>query len=110
MAKNAPNNLPAAIRKETGKGASRRARRNGKVGDTLMTFGNKLATNADFGARQTLYAAATDLPGDSFIGPQFAMWGPTGRTPLRSPLARDAKKAAGLWELSEQLTNTKFGL
>jgi NAD(P)-dependent dehydrogenase (short-subunit alcohol dehydrogenase family) len=81
-----------------------------RVGDALMTFGNKLATNADFGARQTLYAAAADLPGDSFIGPQFAMWGPTGRTPLRSPLARDAKKAAGLWELSEQLTDTKFGL
>ena len=75
-----------------------------------MTFGNKLATNADFGARQTLYAAAKDLPGDSFIGPRFAMWGPTGRTPLRSPLARDDAKAAGLWELSEQLTDTKFGL
>ena len=26
----------------------------------------------------------------------------------RSPLARDTKKAAGLWELSEQLTGTKF--
>ena len=44
-----------------------------------MTFGNKLATNADFGARQTLYAAATGPAlGDSFIGPQFAMCGPTG--------------------------------
>ena len=75
-----------------------------------MTFGNKLATNADFGARQTLYAAAKDLPGGSFIGPRFASGGPTGRTPLRSPLARDDAKAAGLWELSEQLTETKFGL
>ena len=28
--------------------------------------------------------------------------------PFRSPLARDAKKAAALWELSEQLTDTKF--
>jgi len=36
--------------------------------------------------------------------------GPTGPTGLRSPLARDGKKAAALWELSEQLTYTKFAL
>lgn len=82
----------------------------GKIGDTLMGFGNKLATDADFGARQTLYAAAQDLPGNSFIGPRFTMWGPTGPTPFRSPLARDAAKAAALWELSEQLTGTTFAL
>ena len=41
-----------------------------------MSFGNKLATDADFGARQTLYAVAQDLPGDSFIGPRFADVGP----------------------------------
>jgi len=40
MAKNAPNNLPAAIRKETGKGASRRARRNGKVVAVLYGHGS----------------------------------------------------------------------
>ena len=28
-----------------------------RVGDALMSIGNKLATDADFGARQTLYAA-----------------------------------------------------
>jgi hypothetical protein len=50
-----------------------------------------------------------DLPGDTFVGPRFAFTGPTGPT-VRSPLARDAKKAAGLWELSEQLTGTKFAL
>ena len=44
------------------------------------------------------------------LWPRYAMWGPTGPTPLRSPLARDAAKAAGLWELSEQLTDTKFPL
>ena len=82
----------------------------GKVGDTLMSFGNRLATDADFGARQTLYAVSQDLPGDSFIGPRYAMRGPTGPTPMRSPLARDATKAAGLWELSERLTGTKFSL
>ena len=68
-----------------------------------------MATDADFGARQTLYAVSQDLPGDSFIGPRFAMRGPTGRV-ARSPLARNAKTAAALWELSEQLTGTKFPL
>jgi NAD(P)-dependent dehydrogenase (short-subunit alcohol dehydrogenase family) len=81
-----------------------------KFGDALMTFGNKLATDADFGARQTLYAASQDLPGNTYIGPRLAMRGATGPTPFRSPLARDGKKAAALWELSEQLTDTKFSL
>ena len=68
-----------------------------------------VGTDADFGARQTLYAVARNLPGDTFIGPRFGVRGPTGRT-FRSPLARNAKKAAALWELSEQLTGTEFAL
>jgi hypothetical protein len=67
------------------------------------------ATDADFGARQTLYAASQDLPGDTFIGPRF---GSLGRTqPVgRSRAARDAATATALWELSEQLTGTKYPL
>jgi NAD(P)-dependent dehydrogenase (short-subunit alcohol dehydrogenase family) len=80
-----------------------------RVGDALMSIGNRLATDADFGARQTLYAASQDLPGNTFVGPRFAMRGPTGNA-IRSPLARDGKKATALWELSEQLTDTKFPL
>ena len=77
----------------------------------VFQAGNRIAaTTADFGARQTLYAASQDLPGDTFVGPRFAMRGPTGPTPFRSPLARDAKKATALWELSAQLTDTKFAL
>jgi NAD(P)-dependent dehydrogenase (short-subunit alcohol dehydrogenase family) len=82
----------------------------GVFGKVFQAGNSLVATSADFGARQTLYAASQDLPGDSFIGPRFAMWGPTGPTGLRTPLARDAKKAAALWELSEQLTDTKFAL
>jgi NAD(P)-dependent dehydrogenase (short-subunit alcohol dehydrogenase family) len=81
-----------------------------QLGTRFWDAANNLATDADFGARQTLYAVAQDLPGDSFIGPRFAVRGPTGPTPMRSPLARDATKAAGLWALSEQLTGTKFSL
>ena len=81
-----------------------------KLGDAVMALGGKyFATDADFGARQTLYAVAEDLPGDTFVGPKFAMRGPTGPA-WRTPLARDMKTAAALWELSEQLTGTKFPL
>ncbi|VEG57498.1 short-chain dehydrogenase/reductase SDR [Mycolicibacterium aurum] len=79
------------------------------LGERIARAGNRLATDADFGARQTLYAAAADVPGDSFIGPRFAMTGPTGPVP-RSPLARNRGKAAALWTLSEQLTGTEFPL
>jgi NAD(P)-dependent dehydrogenase (short-subunit alcohol dehydrogenase family) len=68
-----------------------------------------VGTDADFGARQTLYAVARNLPGDTFIGPRFSVRGPTGRT-FRSPQARSAQRAAALWELSEQLTGTEFAL
>lgn len=81
-----------------------------RFGTRIWDAGNKLlATDADFGARQTLYAASQELPGDSFIGPRFSMRGPTGRH-WRGPMARSAKTSAALWELSEQLTDTKFAL
>jgi NAD(P)-dependent dehydrogenase (short-subunit alcohol dehydrogenase family) len=82
----------------------------GLFGKVFQAGNSLVATTADFGARQTLYAASQDLPGDTFVGPRFAFRGPTGPTPFRSPLARDAKKATALWELSEQLTDTKFPL
>ena len=75
----------------------------------LLKVANRLATDADFGARQTLFAASQDLPGDTFIGPRLGSIGPSGPT-VRSPLARDRNTARGLWELSEQLTGTSFGV
>jgi NAD(P)-dependent dehydrogenase (short-subunit alcohol dehydrogenase family) len=80
-----------------------------KLGDALMTFGNRLASDADFGARQTLYAIAQDVPGNSFIGPSFGVGGPSRRVG-RSPLAKRTGTAGALWELSERLTETKFPL
>ncbi len=79
-----------------------------KVRDAVMLAATRVvSTDADFGARQTLYAASQDLPGNTFVGPRF---GSSGRTqPVgRSPAARDAATATALWELSEQLTATKF--
>jgi NAD(P)-dependent dehydrogenase (short-subunit alcohol dehydrogenase family) len=80
-----------------------------RIGDALMSVGNRLASDADFGARQTLYAVSQDVAGDSFIGPAFGMFGrskPVGR----SPLAKRVATAGALWELSERLTDTKFPL
>jgi NAD(P)-dependent dehydrogenase (short-subunit alcohol dehydrogenase family) len=81
-----------------------------RVADALMSINTRFfATDADFGARQTLYAASQDLPGNTFVGPRFGLRGRT--QPVgRSPLARRPATAAALWELSEQLTSTKFPL
>jgi NAD(P)-dependent dehydrogenase (short-subunit alcohol dehydrogenase family) len=79
------------------------------LGTKFWNAANLLATNADFGARQTLYAASQDVPGNSFIGPRFGMRGATGQSP-RSPLARSTSTATALWELSEQLTDVKYPL
>jgi NAD(P)-dependent dehydrogenase (short-subunit alcohol dehydrogenase family) len=80
-----------------------------EFGTKFWHAANRLGTDAAFGARQTLFAASQELPGDGFIGPKFTMRGPTGLT-ARSPLASNAKTASALWELSEQLTDTKFPL
>ncbi|BDB44698.1 MULTISPECIES: oxidoreductase [Mycobacterium] len=81
-----------------------------KLGDAVVSAATRLiATEADFGARQTLYAASQDLPGDTFIGPRFGQWGRT-QAVGRSRAAKDGQTATALWELSEQLTDTKFPL
>lgn len=81
-----------------------------RVGDVLMrTVGNRMATNAAFGARQTLYAASQDLSGNTYVGPRFAFVGRTGSVG-RSLLAKRGSSAVGLWELSAQLTGVEFPL
>jgi NAD(P)-dependent dehydrogenase (short-subunit alcohol dehydrogenase family) len=81
-----------------------------KLGDAIVSAGTRVvATDADFGARQTLYAASQDLPGNTFIGPRFGYVGAT--QPVgRSRRAQSETTATALWELSEQLTGTKFPL
>ncbi len=81
-----------------------------KFGDALVLAADRIvSTDADFGARQTLYAVSQDLPGNTFVGPRFGLYGRTQPT-WRNPLARRATTAAALWDLSEQLTDTKFSL
>jgi NAD(P)-dependent dehydrogenase (short-subunit alcohol dehydrogenase family) len=81
-----------------------------KLRDAVMLAATRIvSTDADFGARQTLYGASQDLPGNTFVGPRFAALGRT--QPVgRSRRAQDAGTATALWDLSEQLTDTKFPL
>jgi NAD(P)-dependent dehydrogenase (short-subunit alcohol dehydrogenase family) len=81
-----------------------------KWGDAVIMAATRVvSTDADFGARQTLYAVSQDLPGNTFVGPRFGLRGRTQPT-WRTWLAKRATTAAALWELSEQLTGTKFSL
>jgi NAD(P)-dependent dehydrogenase (short-subunit alcohol dehydrogenase family) len=75
----------------------------------VLAVDRLVSTDADFGARQTLYAVSQDLPGNTFVGPRFGLYGRSGPT-WRSWPAKRATTAAALWELSEQLTGTKFPL
>jgi NAD(P)-dependent dehydrogenase (short-subunit alcohol dehydrogenase family) len=81
-----------------------------KLGDAAVLAVDRIvSTDADFGARQTLYAASQDLPGDTFVGPRFGLYGRSQPTWRNWP-AKRATTATALWELSEQLTGTKFPL
>lgn len=81
-----------------------------KFGDAAVLAVDRIvSTDADFGARQTLYAVSQDLPGDTFVGPRFGLYGRTQPTWRNWP-AKRAGMATALWELSERLTGTAFPL
>ncbi|HEX4093458.1 MAG TPA: oxidoreductase [Trebonia sp.] len=78
----------------------------------MQQLGNRLiAQDAAGGALPTLYAAAADIPGDSFAGPSgpFGL-GLRGAPTLvaRSAAARDEQAARRLWLVSEELTGVSF--
>lgn len=81
-----------------------------RLGDAAVLAVDRIvSTDADFGARQTLYAVSQDLPGDTFVGPRFGLYGRTQPTWRNWP-AKRAGTAAALWGLSERLTGTTFPL
>ncbi|OBF95162.1 oxidoreductase [Mycobacterium sp. 852014-52450_SCH5900713] len=81
-----------------------------KLGDAAVLAVDRIvSTDADFGARQTLYAVSQDLPGDTFVGPRFGLYGRTQPTWRNWP-AKRAGTAVALWDLSEELTGTAFPL
>jgi NAD(P)-dependent dehydrogenase (short-subunit alcohol dehydrogenase family) len=80
--------------------------------DMFGAVGNKLlAQDEDAGALPTLYAAAADVPGNSFAGPSHFMQqrGPA-KLVARSEAAQDDEAARRLWDVSEELTGVRFPL
>jgi len=77
----------------------------GRTGNAIF------AQSESAGALPTLYAAFADIPGDSFAGPG-GLQGMRGAPRLvsRSKQAQDEAVARRLWEVSEQLTDTRFPL
>lgn len=78
--------------------------------DTVSAVGTPLlAHGPEQGALPTLLAAVGDVPGGSFAGPS-RFGGVRGPATLveRSAKADDAESARRLWEVSEQLTGTRF--
>jgi NAD(P)-dependent dehydrogenase (short-subunit alcohol dehydrogenase family) len=70
-----------------------------------------IAQDADGGALPTLYAALADIPGDSFAGPGgFLQQRGPAKLVSRSRASRDPQVAQRLWDVSEQLTGTRFPL
>lgn len=79
------------------------------VDAAVLAVDRMVSTDADFGARQTLYAVSQDLAGNTFVGPRFGLYGRSQPT-WRNWSARRAATAVALWELSERLTDAKFPL
>ena len=78
--------------------------------NSLMAFGNKFFAQSDeMGALPGLYAATSDLPGGSFVGPDGARENRGNPTLVgRSRRASDPELARRLWVLSEEMTGVTF--
>ena len=80
--------------------------------DLFSSVANRVvAQDADGGALPTLYAAVSDIPGNSYAGPSGFMEG-RGAPKLvgRSSAAQDPDVARRLWDVSERLTAVSFPL
>jgi NAD(P)-dependent dehydrogenase (short-subunit alcohol dehydrogenase family) len=80
--------------------------------DLLSSVGNRLlAQDENGGALPTLYAALEDIPGDSYAGPGgFMEQRGAAKLVGRSAAAKDPEVARRLWDVSEELTATRFPL
>ena len=76
----------------------------GRIGNPLF------AQSESAGALPTLYAAFADIPGASFVGPGGTSMRGAPQVVGRSKRAHDDAAARRLWEVSEELTGTRFPL
>jgi NAD(P)-dependent dehydrogenase (short-subunit alcohol dehydrogenase family) len=80
-------------------------------GRASQMMARRMGQSPEQGALPVLYAAAADIPGNSFAGPSRFMH-MRGAPMLigRSPTAKDANLARRLWTVSEQLTGVTWPL
>jgi NAD(P)-dependent dehydrogenase (short-subunit alcohol dehydrogenase family) len=80
--------------------------------DLISAVGNRLfGQDEDGGALPTLYAAVADIPGNAFAGPGgFLEQRGAPKLVGRSAAAKDIDVARRLWDVSEELTATRFPL
>jgi NAD(P)-dependent dehydrogenase (short-subunit alcohol dehydrogenase family) len=80
--------------------------------DLPSALGNRLlAQDEAAGALPTLYAALTEIPGNSFAGPgKLLEHRGAPKFVERSGAARDPEVARRLWEVSEELTGVRWPL
>jgi NAD(P)-dependent dehydrogenase (short-subunit alcohol dehydrogenase family) len=80
--------------------------------DLLSSVGNHVfAQDEEGGALPTLYAAVADIPGNSYAGPSgFLEQRGAPKLVGRTAAAKDADAASRLWDVSEELTGTRFPL
>jgi hypothetical protein len=79
----------------------------------LMEWANDLfSQSAEMGALPTLYAATSpEVSGGDYIGPGdfFETWGPPIKV-QSSGRSHDARSAARLWDVSQELTGVRYTL
>jgi NAD(P)-dependent dehydrogenase (short-subunit alcohol dehydrogenase family) len=84
-------------------------RASGGIASILDATVKVISQPAEAGAWPSLMAATADLPGDTFVGPSgFQQLSGPPRIVGRSRLARDAKAAAKLWEISEETVGLRY--
>jgi len=84
-----------------------------RVEDALMAVSNRVVAQSDeMGTLPTLYAGTvSDLPGGTYVGPDGFQEQRGHPTPVGSTsAAQDRDAARRLWQVSEELTDVRYGL
>jgi len=84
-------------------------RANGGIASILDATVKAVSQSAEAGAWPSLMAATADLPGNTYVGPSgFRQLAGPPRIVGRSRLARNARAAAKLWEISEETVGLQY--
>jgi len=84
-------------------------RSRGGIATILDAAAKAISQSAAAGAWPSLMAATADLPGDTYCGPGgLGQYAGAPQIVGRTPLARNARAAAKLWEISEETVGLQY--